>query len=58
MRKAPQVYNESKFISYATYNAMFIMCFINVLRYENGITSELKITINTESVTIAVVNAI
>ncbi|XP_078355028.1 putative G-protein coupled receptor CG31760 [Oculina patagonica] len=31
VRKAPQVYNESRFISYATYNAMFIMCFINVL---------------------------
>ena len=32
VRKVPQVYNESRFISYATYNAMFITCFITVLR--------------------------
>jgi len=32
VRKVPQVYNESRFISYATYNAMFIICFITVLR--------------------------
>jgi len=32
VRKVPQVYNESRFISYANYNAMFIMCFMNVLR--------------------------
>ena len=34
VRKVPQVYNESRFISYATYNAMFIICFITVLRWD------------------------
>ncbi|XP_020611166.1 probable G-protein coupled receptor CG31760 [Orbicella faveolata] len=32
VRNAPSAYNETRFISWAVYNAMFITCFVGVLR--------------------------